>query len=284
MAGNTILVVKWRRGSLFKTTFSHLGVEDATILLVSEFVPIIAEKDIIAINSLLHLSICHSLIKPILLVHVPTRAKLACGWILFIRTYKRLSRVAILMELRSCMNTSHLLWTYLRESLWIVGFKSWRISWSILIWWRGERRNEWLHLSSLSIGDSLDAWDLSLVSLVLLSLSWAHHSAWTARLRTTINSWILTLQVLCFISCISMLSIAHLSIDITISRREESCSYVTMRAFIWVHISQISSSRSTLSHIVRFLISHVWINILHWKVIGFWLCWLLDSISIISAK
>jgi len=119
-----ILVIKRRWSDCFETTFSTL--RNATIFSLFEFIPIVAKEDIITVNSLLHLSISHSFVKLILMIHISTRAELTCIRILLILAYKGLALECILMELRSRMSTPYLLWTYLGELLWIVSLKwSW---------------------------------------------------------------------------------------------------------------------------------------------------------------
>lgn len=260
-----------------------LLILDSTILSISKLISIIAQEDIITIDGLLHLSICHRLVKLLLIVNVTTRAELTSTWIFLALVYERLTLIAILMELWSCMGASHLLGADLGETLRIVSFKWWWVPRWVLNRWRWEIDIEWLHLSCLSISESLDTWDFSLVSLVLLGLSWAHHSAWTSRLRSTNHSWIsILLHILWFEFSIRMFSIAHLSIEISIFRREESCSDIAMRPFIWVNWPYVSAL--SRSHISWLLVSHVRssINIMHWKVFSFWLSWVYNMGSIVS--
>jgi len=262
------------------------------LLLVFKLVSIITEKDIVTIHGLLHLPIWYHLVELLLLILISFWTEwITCMWLILIW----LCLVALIFKLWSWMRTSirklaliiYLL-VILVESWWVTSILKGAVSWI----WRGKWRIELLCLPS-SIIDHLNTWDLGLVTLMVLHLLWIYCMSWTSSLGSivhtsiSINAWLTPL--IAFVSCVCMLSITHLLLEVCISWWEISCALNAMRSFIRVNRPHIPASRLALSHVSWSLIRHVrstctWISHLHWKVVSFCVYWLLEGIGTLTTE
>ena len=255
------------------------------ILLVSQLVSIIALKDIVTVHGLLHLPIWYHLVELLLLILISSRTRDLTS-ILLILVW--LCLVAIVLKLWSWMWTSiremsliiYLL-VILVECCWVTSSISWT--------WRSKWRIELL-CSHLQLIDGLNTWDLSLVTLVQLTLLWTQHTAWTSswalivHASISINARLTPLNA--FVSRCCMPSITHLLLEVCVSRWEISCALNAMRSFIRVNRPHIPVTSLALSHVSRSLLRHLWawISHMHWKVFSFCFRWLLEGIAILTTK